>query len=88
MTSAVFLIFSIFTAVAAPVQAVAAGFTLAQADIGKSRAAEAALRAYGGKVLSVEKGSENGRVVYRVKLLLEGGRIKIVAIDGETGQAV
>ncbi len=65
-----------------------AAMLLAQADAGKSRAAEAAVRAFGGKVLSVDKESSNGRVVYRVKLLQDGGRIRIVTIDGNTGKAV
>lgn len=58
------------------------------AAVGKSQAAEAAREAYGGKVLSVDEIKEGGRVLYRVKLLLDGGRIKIVTVDGDSGQVV
>lgn len=44
-----------------------------------SAAAQAQAR-YGGKVLNVSKSTVNGRTVYRVKLLLDSGRIKIVTI--------
>ncbi len=58
------------------------------AAVGKSQAAESARQAYGGKVLSVDEIKEDGRVLYRVKLLLDGGRIKIVTVDGDSGQVV
>jgi len=47
---------------------------------GKSRAAAQAQSKYGGKVLSVSESHQNGKVVYKVKLLLNSGRIKIVKI--------
>lgn len=53
----------------------------------KSSAAEAARAAHGGKVLRVEEINNGGRVMYRVKLLLEGGRVKIVTIDASSGRA-
>lgn len=49
-------------------------------DSGKSRAAAQAQSQYGGKVLSVSESSSNGQVIYKVKLLLDSGRIKIVTI--------
>lgn len=61
---------------------------LAQAAIGKSGAAEAARSAYGGKVLSVEELKKDGKTRYRVKLLLDGGRIKYVTVDGSSGKVV
>lgn len=58
------------------------------AAVGKSQAAESARQAYGGKVLSVDEIKDGGRTLYRVKLLLDGGRIKIVTVDGDSGQVV
>jgi len=48
----------------------------------KSEAAARAQARYGGKVLSVSEASRNGETVYKVKLLLDSGRIKIVTIKG------
>lgn len=56
---------------------------LAQVD--SNGAARAVERATGGRVLSVNREDSNGRVVYRVKVLLPGGRIRVVTVDGETG---
>ncbi len=56
---------------------------LAQATkISKSKAAEIARERYGGKVLKVTEVSKGSTVVYRVKLLLDSGRVKLVTIDG------
>lgn len=49
---------------------------------GKSQAAAQAQSRYGGKVLSVSTSKRDGRTVYKVKLLLDSGRIKIVSING------
>lgn len=49
---------------------------------GKSKAAAQAQAQYGGKVLSVSESKSNGQIVYKVKLLLDSGRIKIVTIQG------
>lgn len=56
--------------------------------ISKSEAAEMARARYGGRVLKVDEVNNGGRVVYRVRLLLEGGRIKTVNIDGNSGNFV
>lgn len=58
---------------------------LAQAKkgISKSQAASAAQSKYGGKVINV---SQRGNS-YRVKLLLDSGKVKIVTVDATTGQA-
>lgn len=58
------------------------------ASISKSRAAALARSAHGGKVLNVERVESGGRVIYRVKLLLDGGRIRIVTVDGSSGKVV
>jgi uncharacterized membrane protein YkoI len=54
----------------------------------KSEAAEQARAQFGGKVLSVETVTDDltGKV-YRVKLLLKGGRIKIVLIEASDSRA-
>jgi uncharacterized membrane protein YkoI len=54
----------------------------------KSEAAEQARAQFGGKVLSVETITDDlmGKV-YRVKLLLKGGRIKIVLIEANDSRA-
>jgi uncharacterized membrane protein YkoI len=54
----------------------------------KSRAADIARAAHGGKVLTVEEVNSNGKVVFRVKLLLDGGRIRIVTVDGSSGRVI
>lgn len=54
----------------------------------KSRAADIARAAHGGKVLSVDEVNSDGRTVYRVKLLLDGGRIKIVTVDAGSGRVI
>ena len=63
---------------------------VAQAPIGKSGAAEAARAVYGGKgkVLKVEEIKQGDKTLYRVKLLLNDGRIKFVTIDGTSGKVV
>lgn len=61
---------------------------LAQAEqrIDKSKAADIARSAHGGKVLTVEEAKSGGRTVFRVKLLLDGGRVRIVSVDGSSGK--
>lgn len=51
----------------------------------KSAAAEQARAEYGGKVLKVDEVQDGGRTVFRVKLLLEGGRIKVVTVAASNG---
>lgn len=62
------------------------GYVMLAAATSKSAAAEKARAMYGGKVLKVEEVSNGSGKVYRVKLLLEGGRIKIVTIDASNGR--
>lgn len=53
-----------------------------QNESGKSRAAAQAKAKHGGKVLSVREMERDGQTIYKVKLLLDSGRIKIVTIKG------
>ena len=55
-------------------------------DIGPAQAAAAARAATGGKVLAVHAARIDGRAVYRVKLLLPGGRVRTITVDAESGQ--
>jgi len=55
------------------------------ARIDSSAAARAVERATGGRVLSVDQAERNGRVQYRVKVLLREGRVKTMTVDGQTG---
>ncbi len=50
---------------------------------GKALAAQKAKTQYGGKVLSVSERTRDGKSYYKVKLLLDSGRIKIVKISHE-----
>lgn len=62
---------------------------LAQArDIGPAAAAAAAQRATGGTVLGVQGGQSGGRVIYRVRVLLPGGRVRTLSVDGASGQVL
>lgn len=54
--------------------------------ITQGQAAQIAKKRFGGKVLSVtRKGGDTP--VYKVKLLLKDGRVKIVTVDAKTGGA-
>jgi len=54
----------------------------AAAEMSKSTAAKRAKAQHGGKVLSVEKASANkGKAAYKVKLLLDKGRVKTVIVS-------
>lgn len=57
-----------------------------QGDVGPAGAAAAARAATGGRVLGVIARTAGGRTVYRVKVLLPGGRVRTVTVDGPTGQ--
>lgn len=50
--------------------------------ISKAKAAEIAQKRHGGKVLSVETKKNQSGIQYRVKILLDNGRIRTVTING------
>lgn len=58
----------------------------AQGSIGRDEAAAIARSATDGRVLSVDPQQRRGRLIYRVKVLLKGGRVRVVIIDGQTGK--
>ncbi len=58
-------------------------YLIAQADgISRDEAARIAKRATGGRVLGVKRKGNS----YKVKVLLEGERVRIVHVDARTGQ--
>ena len=61
---------------------------LAQAAPAMSAAEAAALVSArtGGRVLDVRAEQRGEQVVYRVKVLLEGGRVRVVRVDAESGR--
>lgn len=62
--------------------------TEARAQIKPARAAAIAQKHYGGKVMSIDSRERDGRVIYRVKLLQEDGRLRNVRVDGRTGKVL
>lgn len=60
--------------------------TEARAKIKPAQAASIAKKSYGGKVMSIDMQTRDGRVIYRVKLLQENGRLRSVRVDGRTGK--
>jgi len=64
--------------------------SFANDDIGlpltKESAANLIQQKSGGQVLSVDTESENGKTLYRIKVLHESGKIKIYNLDAQTGK--
>ncbi len=58
----------------------------ARAQIKPARAAAIAKKLYGGKVMSIDSRERDGRLIYRVKLLQDDGRLRNVRVDGRTGR--
>lgn len=56
------------------------------AQISVDQAVAKVQREVGGRVLSADSENRDGRVRYRVKLLLPDGRVKIVYVDAVSGQ--
>lgn len=56
--------------------------------ISADRAAAIAAGQTGGRVLNVRGMQRGGRFIYYVKVLVSGGRVRTVLIDGQTGQEV
>lgn len=52
----------------------------AQQTLTAKSAAAMAKKQYGGKVVNVSQAEENGQVIFKVKLLLDGGRVKTVTM--------
>lgn len=64
-----------------------AQWALAQAaSISSSQAAEAVRARFGGRVLNVDRREREGRMVYRVKILQDDGRLRTVLVDANSGR--
>ena len=60
----------------------------AWAGVTREEAAPLAQRIVPGRVLEVERGLHvDNRVVWRIKVLTEGGDVRLVVIDAETGRS-
>lgn len=59
----------------------------AGARISRDQAAAAARKATGGLVLKVELDGKN-KAIYRVRVLLEGERVRTVRVDARTGRVL
>lgn len=60
--------------------------TPAYAELTVDQAVAKVQRELGGRVLSADSESRDGRIRYRVKVLLPDGRVRIVYVDAATGQ--
>ena len=58
---------------------------LAKAEFTIERAIKRVKKQYSGKVLKVEEIKSKGPKVFKVKVLMPGGRVKNVFVDAETG---
>ncbi|TQV68265.1 peptidase M4 [Exilibacterium tricleocarpae] len=59
-----------------------------QQAISQSRAAALVKQRFGGKVLKVQRKQSGDRLVYRVKLLQDSGRVRQVTVDARTGAII
>ncbi|WP_152521659.1 PepSY domain-containing protein [Marinimicrobium sp. LS-A18] len=74
------------TVSAAPQSAQILPIAQAESRVSASRAAAIVQKRYGGKVLKVDTQNRGGRVVHRIKILQDNGRISTVMVDGQSGQ--
>jgi len=56
------------------------------AGVGVDQAVKNVKKQYSGKVLKAERIRSKGPKVFKIKLLLPGGRVKNVFVDGSTGK--
>lgn len=54
--------------------------------IDKDQAAALARQATGGRVLDIQAEKQDGGTVYRIKVLLEDGRVRLVWVDAQSGK--
>lgn len=89
--AAAFAVALLATTAAVPAMAdFSGGLRLADAGsernlISRDRAAEVARSATGGRVLRVDL-QDNGRPMYRVRVLVDGERVTTVAVDAQSGR--
>ncbi len=56
-----------------------------QLPLTKESAAELVQIESKGKILSVDKKSDHGKTIFRVKVLHDNGKIKVYSLDSDTG---
>ncbi len=54
--------------------------------ISAGQAAAIVQRRFGGQVVDVDTVQSGGRVIYRVRILQDDGRVRTVRVNGETGE--
>lgn len=59
-----------------------------QRSISESQAASAAQHAVPGKVLGVQRVKTGDQVIFKVKILTDDGRVRIVTVDGASGRVL
>jgi uncharacterized membrane protein YkoI len=60
----------------------------AWAEVSRDAAAATAQQVSAGRVLSVEKTQQQGRTVWRVKMLTTQGEVKVILVDAATGRTL
>ena len=79
-----------FAPAIAPAQArppVEPGIRVAQAEqVSLAEATRMVQQRYGGQVLRAETKRDDGRVVHRIRVLTEDGRVRTVHVDAATGR--
>jgi len=58
------------------------------ADVGRDEAGAIAQRISAGRVLAIEKTVNNGRNIWRVKVLTQQGEVKVLLIDASSGRTL
>ncbi len=74
------------TANAAPQSAHTLLVAQSESRVSASHAAAIVQKQYGGKILKVDSQNRGGRIVHRVKILQDNGRIRTLSVDGQSGQ--
>jgi uncharacterized membrane protein YkoI len=58
----------------------------AWADVSAGDAAAIAQRSVGGRVLAVDRADAGGRPAWRVKIVTDGGSVRVILVDAATGR--
>lgn len=68
------------------VHAASAPIYAQQAPVSLDAAATMVRRISGGRIVGADAMDDNGKVVYRIKVLLPEGRVRVYLVDPNTGQ--
>lgn len=68
------------------VHAASAAIYAQQAPVSLDAAATMVRRISGGRIVGADAMDDNGKVVYRIKVLLPEGRVRVYLVDPNTGQ--